>query len=75
MREAFAIQNILTFFSTKSIDMFQVLMVEILTKLFPNTSLLFEQLGPGFLWITATILFTVTHVHLRYCHVAVAYGA
>ena len=32
MREAFAVQNLLTFFSIKNIGLFQVLMFEILTK-------------------------------------------
>ena len=32
MREAFALQKLLTFFSTKNIDIFEILMFKILTK-------------------------------------------
>ena len=42
MREAFAVQKLLSFFSSKNIGGFQILMFEILT----NDVVSFEQPGP-----------------------------
>ena len=44
MREAFALQKLLTFFSTKTVGKFDILMFEISTL--TNDIVSFEQLGP-----------------------------
>ena len=46
MREAFAVQKLLTVFSTKNTGIFKTLTFEILTSRFSNDIVSFEQLGP-----------------------------
>ena len=46
MREAFAMQKLLTFFSTRNIGKFQIFTFEILTKTLTNDIVSFEQLDP-----------------------------
>ena len=47
MREAFALQKLLTFFSTKHIGIFQILTFEILNETLTKDVVSFEQPGPG----------------------------
>ena len=50
MRDAFALQKLLTFFSTKNIGKFQILTFEILTKHELMMLLVLKQPGPGILF-------------------------
>ena len=48
MTEAFAMQKLLSFFSTKNIGVFEILTFEIITKMLTNHVVSFEQPGPVF---------------------------
>ena len=49
MREAFALQKLLTSFQQQKIGILEILAFEIFYELITNNVISFEQLGPGFL--------------------------
>ena len=64
MREAFAIQKLLSFFQQKSISIFQILMFEIVT----NDVFSFEQLDHGIFRnavILSKIIFLLSKSHMH----------